>query len=895
MNLTEVLGVILSSLKEIVTFNTASVQELKNDKFEIIYCDGFDKPEDVVGLRFACDEGTLNKQVLDKKTTVVISDVRDYKEFVDRTKGKKIRSFMAVPLAINDKIIGELSLCSFELDYYNAETAALAEAFAAQAAVALNNAINFKELGSAKAAVEEAAKAKGDFLANMSHEIRTPMNAIMGLLSLLSYTNLTPKQNDYVKKIDNASKSLLYIINDILDFSKIESGKLSVEKIEFKLDEVLSHLSDVLSLKAEAKGIEFIISKGELVPDGLIGDPLRLEQILLNLTNNAIKFTDQGEIIVKIIAEKQDKNEVLMRFSVIDSGIGMTEEQMTGLFSAFVQADASTTRKYGGTGLGLSISKNLVELMGGQIDAVSEYGKGSEFFFTCPFKLSMHPAECKTCIPVEVSGLDVMVVEDNAYARDVIDNYLKRFGLNVALVSCGEEALNEAVKYHFDLFIIDYKMPGINGVETWTKIKETSRINKQSKAILISSYSKYEILEEAKQAEFTDILAKPLTQSILFDAIVNAFSSKEAVSGQTKTETQYPKDFEKIKGARILVVEDNEINQQVVKEILEMQGFFVELADNGKACVDRLSAGETYDLVFMDLQMPIMDGYTAARVLREKQGLKLPIIALSADAMDEMVEAAKKAGMNGYVRKPIDIQVLFEVMAQHIKPKVRKRKPEKNSKLSPGLEVVAKKMLRNIDVDNGLGRFGGNTELYLSTLNKFVKNNQDFVLVLRGLVVQRKIQESKRMLHTMKGVSGNIGAVRLSRAVIECEQVISKDTFSEKAAYIKLNEIDNELSAIFSQIDKLNNTSEVVSLTVSGTEMIDDSEMIKRLKALQGLLKQYDTAAKEAFNAMKTVAFGIDEGRFNTMGEYIDNYDFDSATRLCGELIKEFKKRVSTK
>ena len=366
INLNEVLKVIVSELKEVVPFDSATIQEFKNGKFEIIYCEGFRHPEEIVGIQFADRKGTINHDLIENMAPVVIGDVREHKNFTDMTAAEEIRSFMAVPLIINDKVIGALALDSNKVGFYDDEMASTAEAFAAQASIALNNAKNFIELEKAKAAAEQAAKAKGDFLANMSHEIRTPMNAVIGFANLLGYTDMEPKQKDYVKKIDGATKNLLTIINDILDFSKIESGKLSIEKIDFNLNEVLESLSDVLSMKAGDKGIEFIISKDKNVPAALLGDPLRLEQVLVNLTNNAIKFTDKGEVIISISAEGQKKNEVLLRFSVKDTGIGMTKNRLPVFSAHSCRADTSTTRKYGGTGLGLSISKNLVEMMAAQ-------------------------------------------------------------------------------------------------------------------------------------------------------------------------------------------------------------------------------------------------------------------------------------------------------------------------------------------------------------------------------------------------------------------------------------------------------------------------------------------------------------------------------------------------
>jgi|GEM_PF-2970163 len=885
-NLSEVLGVIMTSLKEVVPFNTATIQDFKNGEFEIIHCEGFEHPEQVIGTKFSVENGKLNHKVLSTHAPIIVSDVRKYKDFLDLSEGKKIRSFMAVPLEINDEIIGELTLDGYEVGYYNEETAKMAEAFAAQAAIALNNASNFVELEKAKATAEQAAKIKGDFLANMSHEIRTPMNAVMGLLSLLQYTPLSPKQKDYVNKIDNASKNLLGIINDILDFSKIESGRLTIEKIEFNLDEVLSSLSDVLSIKTEDKGIEFVISRGDSVPNSLIGDPFRLEQVLLNLTSNAIKFTDQGEVVVGVRVEKKRKKQAILRFSVIDSGIGMTKEQVSRLFNAFVQADASTTRKYGGTGLGLSISKNLVELMGGKISVKSKLGKGSEFIFTCPFAIGDAHAAQKNRVLSNVEGLNVLVIEDNLYARDVVHRYLEQFGFNVTVASCGEEGFEEAKNAKYDLLIIDYKMPGINGVQTWEQIKASLGDDKLPQVIMISSYSRHELYEEAKRAGFDLVLAKPFTQSQLFDAIMSVFGEPTNDSKQQLKE-RLPEGFDQVRGARILVAEDNEINQQVIKELLEIQGFYVDFASNGKMVIQKIQEDQTYDLIFMDLQMPVMDGYAATRQLRRQFQMSVPIIALSADAMDGTKEAALAAGMDGYLTKPIDIEALFKILVHHIKPKKRKVN-EKAHAISSISKEWLEKGLPELDVKNGLERFGDNTNLFYNTLIKFSENNKQFVKNLKDLLYEGETEEGKRLLHRLKGVSGNIGATLLNTKVKMLQQrlfysVDKNDDFSEE-----LCDIEKELSAIQMRVEILRKEAEQNQVH-DDTVKVAENVLVLKLRKLQHLLEEYDTAAKFDYEELKHIDFGQLDEKFKVMGEHIENYAFDVAEEMCRELIDEMK------
>ena len=483
-----------------------------------------------------------------------------------------------------------------------------------------------EDLEEARKEAESATRSKSDFLANMSHEIRTPMNAVIGMAHLALQTDLTPKQADYVKKIQRSAHSLLGIINDILDFSKIEAGKMQMESVDFSLDEVLDNVSTVVGVKVHEKELEFLMDTPHDVPMALVGDPLRLGQVLINLCNNAVKFTHEGEIVVSTSAVEKEDESVTLRFCVRDTGVGLSEEQKGKLFQAFSQADTSTTRKYGGTGLGLTISKRLVNMMGGEIWVESEPGKGSEFIFTAKFGLARKVARKHLAPSVDLRGMRVLVVDDNASSREILQALLESMSFEVTAAASAEEGIAELEKDAKDrpykLVVMDWKMPGMDGIKASEVIKRHSSLPQKPKIIIATAYGREEVMQRSEKVGVDGFLLKPVGQSVLFDSIMVAFGKEaSAVEAVARVRGSDEEGLQKIRGARVLLAEDNEINQQVAKEILEQAGLVVSIANNGQEALD-LVRTNTFDAVLMDVQMPVMDGYTATREIRKWEARK---------------------------------------------------------------------------------------------------------------------------------------------------------------------------------------------------------------------------------------------------------------------------------
>jgi len=737
------------------------------------------------------------------------------------------------------------------------------------------------------AAAEAASQAKSDFLANMSHEIRTPMNAILGMLQLIQKTPLDTKQRDYAQKTETAATTLLTLLNDILDFSKIEAGRLTLEMHEFDLDKLLREIAVIVSANIGSKDIEVVFDIDPSIPSWLVGDSLRLQQVLINLAGNAIKFTQVGEVRLQARLVRRTGGSIGVHFEVQDTGIGIAEEKLATIFEGFSQAEASTTRRFGGSGLGLAICRRLVEMMGGELHVESQLGVGSRFYFSVDVQTTDRPTGVSAEVMDQLREINVLVVDDNASARTILSEIVTSLGWHCDAVANGAEAVRrvggkDGQAMVYDVILMDWSMPGMDGWEAGRRIRDICQPDKCPLIVMVTMHEREAVAEQMSSASVAmdGFLVKPVTSSMLLDAVADALASRSPAPRTAHDHARHGEAQRRLTGVRILVVEDNATNQQVAKELLEFEGAKVDVASSGIEALKMLDSDiRLHDVVLMDIQMPGMDGFTATRHIRATPGMEtLPIIAMTANVLETDRLACLEAGMNDHLGKPFNINVLVNTILHWTDD--RGRIAGESVPIAPLQPPTSRWVDAELDYAGALARFGGREVPYHAALGSFERSAQETLVGLDVALRNNDTREAAMALHTLKGVAATIGANRLSAMAGSYEREASAGSIlaGENTAVGHLTEL---IGRVVSAIEQ------VLAIPVDAPESTFDRPLDQdALAELARLLAASNMSAVDHYERMRGQLASAHPDIRTQLDDAMSMLDLKTGLRICNELLE---------